>query len=186
MSTTPQIHFTNNIANQPAFHRPTVFQPQECLIQPADKKLSLSTGMFGVWSQTDQGKEVPTNFKDLEMCAPETQQSMALAVDPAVKDIDEAYVMENRAAVVHFIEENRLRRLLLGARESLKLKFGGKSIKKLSIFIDDEGFETLYCIVYLSGDLQQARHALRAFDRDWWLCHAKRAAGKLNFDFALI
>ena len=104
----------------------------------------------------------------------------------ALEGLEEAYVIEHRSSVAAFIEENRLRGLLLQAREPLEAALGESAIKTLALEKDDEGFETLFCLVMVSGEMQEARRALRAFDRVWWLDRSHLAAGKLNFDFDLV
>lgn len=156
--------FENYVERQPEFQPPLVNQPQTWFVQPPPKKPPRPAEVHDAWESSK--KEVPA--------------------DRPTKSLDEAYVMQDRAAVAPFIEQHRLHGLLLQASQPLKTRFGDDSIKTLSIVCDDEGFETLFCVVITSGDLQQRRQALRAFDREWWLSRAKQAAGRLNFDFKLI
>ncbi len=100
--------------------------------------------------------------------------------------LEEVYVFDDRSRVTEFIERNRLRNLLLQARAPLMDAFGETAIKRLSVLEDDEGSETLVCLTGMSGSVDEARLALRSFDRYWWLAHCGRAGGKLNFDFDLI
>jgi hypothetical protein len=100
--------------------------------------------------------------------------------------LDDAYVLERRAAVIDFIEENHLKNLLLQARDPLNAAFGGKAVKTLSLIRDDEGFDTLFCLVITTGSVQEARRALKEFDQSWWLARADQANGRLNFDFELV
>ena len=109
-----------------------------------------------------------------------------LPPDFALKGLEDAYVIDNRSAVAAFIEQNRLRGLLLEAREPLNTAFGESAVKTLTLVQDDEGFDTLFCLILVSGDMNDARLALRFFDQRWWLARSQRAAGKLNFDFELI
>ncbi len=102
------------------------------------------------------------------------------------KGLEEVYVIDDRPSVAAFIEENRLRSLLLQARDPLNAAFGEASIKTLTLVHDDEGFTTLYCLVMVSGDMQDARRALKSFDQEWWLARSGQVAGKLNFDFELV
>jgi hypothetical protein len=101
------------------------------------------------------------------------------------KALDEAYVFEQRSAVVAFIQEHRIRNLLFSAIPQLNDSFGER-MKTLVLETDDEGAETLFCLVAWTGPLDDARRALESFDRDWWLANCLRAHGKLNFDFSLI
>jgi hypothetical protein len=104
----------------------------------------------------------------------------------ALSGLKEVYVFEERARVAEFVERNRLRSLLAEAREPLVAAFGERAVKKLSLVEDDEGSETLFCSVGVSGSLDEARRALRSFDQGWWLDRCANVSGKLNFDFELI
>jgi hypothetical protein len=104
----------------------------------------------------------------------------------ALRELDQLYVFEDRSEVAYFIERNRLRELLLDAGEPLNAAFGKELLKKLTLATDDEGCTTLFCLVHVHGEMQEARRALRSFDHQWWLHHLTQAAGKLNFDFELV
>ncbi len=114
--------------------------------------------------------------------------SSNLPVSPniALSGLKEVYVFEDRARVAAFVEQNRLRNLLLEAHDPLVAAFGRLAIKKLSLVEDDEGSETLFCSIAVSGTLDEARHALKSFDQGWWLAHCAKVGRKLNFDFELI
>ena len=101
-------------------------------------------------------------------------------------ELPDVYVIEDRSTVAAFIEENRLRGLLLQARNPLNAAFGEAAVKTLTLVRDDEGFKRLFCLVMAPGDMQEARRALRSFDQQWWLARCEQAAGKLNFDFELV
>jgi hypothetical protein len=96
------------------------------------------------------------------------------------------YVIENRVATGAFVRRNHLWGLLLDAVTPLKDKFGPESIKVLTLVTDDEGSESLFCLIMAPGGMVEARQQLRAFDEDWWIEHAVLSAGKLNFDIELI
>ncbi len=106
--------------------------------------------------------------------------------DSALKGLEDAYVIDDRSAVAAFIEQNRLRGLLVQAREPLNAAFGEAAVKTLTLIDDDEGFNTLFCLIVVSGDMHEARLALGSFDQRWWLARSDQAAGKLNFDFELV
>lgn len=110
-------------------------------------------------------------------------------VTPTIRStagLDDSYVIEDRLAVSHFIDEHHLFGLLLQAKQHLDVAFTDRPVKTLSLVRDDEGFETLFCLVMIAGDMQPARQALRRFDQEWWLARSGQVAGKLNFDFELI
>jgi len=103
-----------------------------------------------------------------------------------LRGLEEVYVFEERARVAEFVEQNRLRGLLLEARDPLVAAFGEAAVKKLSVVEDDEGSQALFCSIGISGSIDDARHALRLFDQRWWLAHCDKVSGKLNFDLDLI
>jgi hypothetical protein len=103
-----------------------------------------------------------------------------------VRELDQEYVFEDRSEVVSFIEQNQILKLLLEAQDPLNAAFGKDTIKKLALTENDEGFTTLFCLIAVTGDVQEARRALRSFDQQWWLANCDSVSGKLNFDFDLI
>jgi hypothetical protein len=105
---------------------------------------------------------------------------------PSLSDVEQAYVIEDRSAVVAFIKRNQLLGLLLEAREPLASAFGEATVKKLTLVEDDEGFTTLFCLILIPGSLHEAKEALDLFDESWWLAHSHEGSGRLNFDFELI
>jgi hypothetical protein len=107
-------------------------------------------------------------------------------VDSGAESLEDMYVIENRAAVTRFIEKNRLRGLLSQAVDALNGAFGKGAIKTLKLLCDDEGSETLFCMIMTGGEMERAILALRDFDERWWLAHCGLVAGKLNFDFELV
>jgi hypothetical protein len=163
--TAPALGFANYVEDQPRYQPPPVII-QDWIQPPAHAKKPPRPAVQegGIW-------------ETLRRCVPGGQ---------AVRGLDDTYLIENRPVVSRFIEEHRLHGLLLQAKEPLTTRFGKNSIKTLSLICDDEGFETLFCVVSISGDLREQRDALRAFDRDWWLENVRQAAGRLNFDFQLV
>jgi hypothetical protein len=99
--------------------------------------------------------------------------------------LNEHYVMSRAATIQTFVREHRLRSTLLEARKPLEAAFGSEAIKKLEIIRDDEGYETLFCSVILTGSVIDARASLRSFDEQWWVERCNQVNGKLNFDFEL-
>ena len=100
--------------------------------------------------------------------------------------LEETYQVDDPPRVFAFIEQNRLRDLLLQAKGPLNKAFGKTVVKQLHLVRDNQGFETLYCLVMVPGDAREARRALRAFDEHWWLARSDQAGGRLNFDFELV
>lgn len=165
MSTAPRLQFDNYLEPQPKVRPYSVEQSSGWSIQPSSKKPPRPVGDVRVaWVGARQ--EFPA--------------------DNATKELDAAYVIEDRQRVIQFILENRLQGLLVQASGPLEEAFTKDTVKKLSLVRDEEGFETLFCLAMVSGELQPARLALQAFDDQWWLDYSAQVDGKLNFDFELV
>ena len=94
-------------------------------------------------------------------------------------------VTTNHRETLRFIEANDLTHVLLDSVKHVNAAFGESSLKTLALVEDDEGFQSLFCLVIFPGTLQDARTALKSFDNAWWLQHARQFGSKLNFDFEL-
>jgi hypothetical protein len=103
-----------------------------------------------------------------------------------LRALEQAYVLEDRSAILAFIKRNGLLQPLLDARGPLSSAFGEAALKKLTLVEDDEGFVTLFSLILVPGDLEEARRALNSCDESWWLARSHEVSGKLNFDFELI
>lgn len=106
--------------------------------------------------------------------------------DHVVADLQKTFVIDDASRVAAFVRWNRLRGLLLEAKDALDSVFGEAAVKRLSLVSDDEGSLTLFCLVMVPGDMEEARRALRSLDQQWWLARSEQAGGKLNFDFELV
>ena len=62
--------------------------------------------------------------------------------DRATKGLEDVYVIVDSSAVAAFIEENRLRGLLLQALNALNTTFGAAAIKTLTLVRDDPSVPT--------------------------------------------
>ncbi len=163
MSTAPRLGFANyREQTPPEFHAPV--QPESWLVQAPIKKPPQRSG------------EVHVSWDNPKRCFVRRE---------ATRGLDDTYVFDSRQVVSKFIEEHRLHNLLVQAKEPLKERFGAASVKTLTLVCDDEGFESLVCLVTANGTLQENLDALRAFDREWWLGQINEADGRLNFDFQL-
>jgi len=131
------------------------------------------------------GPKLSTNFGGFRNTFPETAYH-AVRQNAVLKNLEVAYVFDDRAIIPMFINRNRLLGHLLMAREPLISAFGEAAVKKLTLVEDDEGFVTLFCLILFPGGLEDARRALNLFDEMWWLAKSGQVAGKLNFDFELI
>jgi hypothetical protein len=118
------------------------------------------------------------SWRDSEKIAPHS--------NPLLSELDKTYVMEDRKKIPPFIEENHLDAILHQSCAPLNSAFGNNSLKKLSLICDDEGIETLFCLIMFSGSVQDAQKSLSSFDQNWWLSQSFRFAGKLEFDFELV
>jgi hypothetical protein len=107
-------------------------------------------------------------------------------VGSELRALEQAYVLEDRTAILAFIKRNGLLEPLVEAREPLSAAFGEAAVKKLTLVEDDEGFVTLFCLILFPGGLEEARRALNSFDESWWLARSGQVGGKLNFDFDLV
>jgi len=105
---------------------------------------------------------------------------------PAFTLLEDTYTIDRRSGVERFIEENKLFDILMRARSQINKAFGSTTVKNLTLVEDDEGVPTLFCLVMITGDMQEARRALKAFDHEWWIRESPSFCGKLNFDFELI
>jgi hypothetical protein len=119
-----------------------------------------------------------------------TQSEITYSHEPPAGSVlavlEQVYVLEDRTAILAFVERNALLEPLVEARGPLSAAFGEEAVKKLTLVEDDEGFVTLFCLVLAPGGLEGARRALNSFDESWWLARSHEAGGKLNFDFELI
>jgi hypothetical protein len=106
--------------------------------------------------------------------------------DNAPTILNQVYVIDGHAEVNSFVRRYRLRQMLEEAVEPLKAAFGQTAIRVLKLVTDEEGSQTLYCLVMVPDSLENARHSLDSFDRQWWLERCGPVAGKLNFDYELI
>lgn len=137
---------------------------------------------------SEQPTEQPWHLLDIAFFRRIDWQKLNREVHPdsGLKELEDGYVIDDRPAVAAFIGQNRLRGILQQAREPLDAAFGEATVKKLTLTEDDEGFETLFCLILIPGDMPKARLALKSFDEQWWLARSGLAGGKLNFDIELI
>lgn len=152
----------------------TRFRLECCALVPAlDKEIGLL------------GHPRPVEHPHALQAAQQDGRHLALG-DPALDELEWAYVFNNRSAVSAFVQRNRIREFLLEAREPLNAAFGEAAVKSLTLVEDDEGFTTMFCLILFAGDILTAKLALQAFDEGWWLVRSAQVGGKLNFDFELI
>jgi hypothetical protein len=104
--------------------------------------------------------------------------------DP-MSDLETTYVIADRPTVSAFISEHQLGGLLFEARAFLDAAFGPQTAKSLRLVCDDEGFDTLFCLISMPADPERALEARASFDRMFWLDRCATVDGKLNFDFEL-
>ncbi len=110
----------------------------------------------------------------------------ATAVPAGLADLQKAYVIEDAAATIDFIQQNALQAVLLQAREPLAAAFGPQATKVLRLIHDpDDRTTSLFCLVLTPGDADTALEARWAFERDWWTERCGSSVS-LNFDFELV
>jgi hypothetical protein len=101
------------------------------------------------------------------------------------KSLELVYSFKDKSSVLRFIECNRLYTVLDESLNPIRQAFGAVPLR-LEVLRDGEGSTALICFIVWSGEMQQARTALRQFDRQWWFSRAKQAKSKLTFDFELV
>ncbi len=137
-------------------------------------------------SEKQPGTSRAAVISHIGVVVPWRDSNRGMPLDDVLKSIETDYVIENRSEVARFIQKNRLRGLLLEAVKLLDTFFDTDAIKALTLVTDDEGTESLFCLLITPGEMEEARSRLRSFDEDWWLSNSARSGGKLNFDFELI
>jgi hypothetical protein len=157
-----------------AAHQPTYNQPKP----PLPSEIVFGGVLDSMEQRTYHKPQILAGVSDLR---PKTQPRAGLDFDV----LNKQYVMRKAAAIQKFVSEHRLRSLLIEARSHLDRAFGNEAIKKLEIIRDDEGYETLYCSVIVTGGVGEARFSLQTFDDQWWVERCNQVNGKLNFDFEL-
>jgi hypothetical protein len=101
------------------------------------------------------------------------------------KSLERVYSFVDKSRVLRFIERNRLHGVLQESLNPLRQSFG-PSLLRLEVLEDEEGNSVLICAITWPGEMQNARTALKEFDREWWLARARKFGSKLNFDFELV
>lgn len=115
--------------------------------------------------------------------------SFSLSVEPRAlpsgieKALEAAFIFAKRQEALDFLAQHRwLVDLLFQAQAKLAEIFGAESPKLLDLYRDEEGSETLYCLLLAAGDPIPLSEGLGRFDEEWWLVHCGEARGLLNFD----
>jgi hypothetical protein len=104
----------------------------------------------------------------------------------ALADLEKAYAIEDRPAVLDFVREHSLQDLLREAVAPLSAAFGSEPTKVLRLEYDpDDGTASLFCLVLISSNAEAALEARRVFENDWW-AERSGSATDLNFDFELV
>jgi hypothetical protein len=122
-----------------------------------------------------------------EIRAMTASRKIETGITGQIEYLERTYIIDDRLAVLSFIERNRLRDLLLEASNPLQNAFGNMGSRKtLRLIRDDEGIDTLFCLVQFRGSVEAGMEALACFDEQWWLDRSERSQGKLNFDFEFV
>lgn len=107
------------------------------------------------------------------------------AVPNGMADLNAQFVMTDAGEISKFILDKGLAFILLESKAHIEAAFG-EAVKTLKVVEDDEGHQTLFCLMVYSGHSQDAKQALSTFDHDWWLNRAGEFSDRLNFDFELV
>lgn len=158
---------------------------QQPVLVGAPTRTELFASLLGEQTQAVENRSLSEHAAEL-LSTPSRESCLGMRRESTLRALEQAYVVEDRSTVPPFIERNHLLGVLLAARDPLALTFGEATVRKLTLVEDDEAFVTLFCLVMVPGDLEEARRALNSFDETWWLTRSHEAHGKLNFDFELI
>jgi len=117
------------------------------------------------------------------------QDSPELAADREreLESVRAAYVFADLVYVDSFLNDHRaVAGLLLEAAPYLKRHFGATVTLRLKVGFEDDGSRTLQVLAVWSGALRDAKNALAAFDREWWLQNCRRGSGNIILDYELV
>lgn len=106
------------------------------------------------------------------------------AVPDGMADLNAQFVLTDAGETSKFILDKGLAFILLESRVHIEAAFG-EAVRTLCVEEDDEGHQTLFCLVVYRGSSQEAKQALSSFDHNWWLNRAGEFSDRLNFDFEL-
>jgi hypothetical protein len=103
------------------------------------------------------------------------------------KALLESYVFENSLRVESFLKDHRgIVGLLLESAPHIKQHFGSDVAVKLVVGLEEDGSRTLQALAVWPGVLRDAKAALGALDRDWWLENGQRGSGNIILDYELV
>jgi len=167
--------------------------PMISLQQVRDYQKQPSMPCFSLGAPTVWTREQPTAVSNSKRPASSVVDDplwqafdMVQSRNGTVSSLEDAFIIEDRANVSRFIDQNHLAGLLRQAAQPLDATFGENAIKTLRLVRDDEGAETLFCFVITHVGLEAAMCSLRRFDEEWWIARCGLTAGRMNFDFELL
>jgi hypothetical protein len=113
---------------------------------------------------------------------------LAAADEREMDAVRAAYVFEDSLAVESFLTGRRaIAGLLLEAAPYLRKCFGADIPLRLRVRIEEEdGARRLEALALWNGPLREAKNALAAFDREWWLQNCRRGSGSIVLDYELV
>jgi hypothetical protein len=96
------------------------------------------------------------------------------------------FVFTNQLQVESFLRSNRaLPAILVEAAPHFSAVFPDVPLA-LDIMTEEGAPRTIYALALWRGDRTKAKQALKGFDEKWWLDNARKAAGKIVFDYELL
>lgn len=102
-----------------------------------------------------------------------------------IEELKASYVFAD-AAVDQFLTEHRaLPGILREAVEPLRNSFGGDSVFRLEVAIDEDDSKMLYGIVLWRDGVRTAAQALDKFAESWWLDHMTPNTADLAFIYRI-
>ena len=105
----------------------------------------------------------------------------------SLADLTRSFILRDPEAVKAFLRENRaLVSILLESLEYTTESFGEDVSLALEVMSEEGPPTAVYALALWPADPLGARIALRKFDELWWLGSARRAGGRIVFDYELI
>jgi hypothetical protein len=105
--------------------------------------------------------------------------------DLAINTLRGMYMFSHNDEVTAFLKSNRaVAPLLIEAFPYMSRAFAGAAIL-LDLMNEEESSQTINALALWWGKREEARTALRKFDREWWLDNIGKANGRIVFDYQI-
>jgi hypothetical protein len=113
-----------------------------------------------------------------------TERCLREILDREIEELKRAYGFVGDNAITTFLIDHRgIRAVLKEGITYLHQFFGAQTIFNLELSREEDGSQTLYAIAVWRGAIQDAVHALSAFEESWWLDHMTPATAELAFTY---